>query len=159
MNKMSTPETSKRRNLDTIRVYAPSRGSLAIESEALPYTRVAEPAPGYEPRRRPTLVPKAPAKKKRSLAQVLKENRVTSKLAAVGCVLAVAMALIVMLSGYNNISAAQKEINELSKRVATMESSVEKTNVDYLFSIDDASAHEAAGSAGMTFPVSGGAGY
>ncbi len=156
---MSTPETNKRKSLEALRVYAPSRGNLAIESEALPYTRVAEPAPGYEPRRRPTLVPKAPARKKRTLAQVLRENKVVSKLAAVGCVLAVAMALIVMISGYKNISAAQKEINELSKRVSEMESSVEKTNVEYLFSIDVGSATDAAGSAGMTYPAAGGAGY
>ena len=158
---MSMPETTnKRKNIDALRVYAPSRGNLAIESEALPYTRVAEPSPKQQPRRRPTLVPvRKPAQKKQTFADVLRENRVLTKVLAVGCVLAIALALIVMLSGYNSISAAQREINELSKRVAGMESSVEKTNVEYLFSIDAGSAHDAAGSAGMTYPVTGGAGY
>ncbi len=157
---MSMPETNKRKNLDALRVYAPSRGNLAIDSEALPYTRVAEPTHEVKPRRRPALVPakKKPASRKRSIAQAAKENNVFYKLVAVACVLAVALALIVMLSGYNSISAAQRELNELSRRVAGMESMVEKTNVEYLFSIDAASSHEAANIAGMTYPVTGGAG-
>ena len=153
MNNMAMPETNRRKNIDALRVYAPSRGNLAIESEALPYTRVAEPSPKYSPRR-PKLVPvKKPAVKKQTFADVLRENKVLSKVLAVGCVLAVALALIVMLSGYNSISAAQRDINSLSKRVDDMMSSVEKTNVEYLFSIDVGSAHDAAGSAGMFYPV------
>ena len=158
---MSMPEsTNRRKNLDALRVYAPSRGNLAIDSEALPYTRVAEPTPESKPRRRPALAPvrNKPAVKKQSLAEAAKENKVFYKLIAVACVLAVALALIVMLSGYNSISAAQRELNDLSKRVAGMESMVEKTNVEYLFSIDAASSHEAANIAGMTYPVMGGAG-
>lgn len=155
---MSMPETERRRNLDALRVYAPSRGNLAIKSEALPATRVAEPSPSREPRRRPTLVPRKPAVRRRTLADVLRENKVLPKTAAVVCVLAMAMALIVMLSGYNNISAAQKEINSLSKRVDDMESVVEKTNVEYLFAIDAGSAHDAASEAGMNYPVFGSSG-
>ena len=156
---MSMPETTgKRKNLEALRVYAPSRGSLAIDSEALPYTRVAEPAPARSPRRRPSLVPVAPAEKRRTLADVVRENKLIAKAASVICVLAAAFALIVMLHGYNGISAAQKEINELSGRVTKMESVVEKTNVEYLFSIDVGSARDAAGAAGMTYSGIGGSG-
>ena len=156
---MSMPETTgKRKNLEALRVYAPSRGNLAIDSEALPYTRVAEPAPARQPRRRPALVPVAPAQKRRTLAEVIRENKRIAKSVSVICVLAAAFALIVMLHGYNDISAAQKEINELSTRVSDMEGVVEKANVEYLFSIDVGSAREAAGTAGMTYSGIGGSG-
>lgn len=151
---MSMPETNRRKSLDTIRVYAPSRGNLAIQSESLPYTRVAEPSPVRPaPGRRPTLVPKAPAKKRRTLADTLREYKVLPKAAAIACILSMAFALIFMLSGFNDISAAQKEINKLNQRVSEMESVVEKTNVDYLFSIDIGAARAAAGEAGMTYAV------
>ena len=120
--------------------------------------RVAEPAPARSPRRRPSLVPVAPAKKRRTLADVVRENKLIAKAASVICVLAAAFALIVMLHGYNGISAAQKEINELSGRVTKMEGVVEKTNVEYLFSIDVGSARDAAGAAGMTYSGIGGSG-
>lgn len=155
MNTMSMPETNRKKSLDAIRVYAPSHGNLAIETEALPYTRVAEPLPRTEPRRRPYLVPNAPQPRRRTLADILREYKVLPKAAAFVCVAAMAFALIVMLSGYNNIAAAQKEINSLNKRVAEMENLVEKTNVDYLFSVDINSAHDAAREAGMTYPVTG----
>ncbi|MCR5808462.1 MAG: hypothetical protein K6G56_02755 [Clostridiales bacterium] len=156
---MSMPENNRgRKNLDAIRVYAPSRGNLAVSSEALPYTRVAEPLPKTEPRRRPVLVPNAPAKKRRTLADLLREYKFLPKLGAVVCVLAVAFSLIVMLSGFNSISAAQKDLNSLSKRVSEMENVVEKTNVEYLFSIDIGSAHDAATAAGMSYAVNPNAG-
>ena len=63
-----------------------------------------------------------------------------------------------MIHGYNGISAAQREINSLSKQVAEMEGVVEKTNVEYLFSIDVSSARDAAGAAGMTYSRAGGSG-
>ena len=151
---MSMPETNRRKSLDAIRVYAPSRGNLAVKSEALPYTRVAEPVPA-EPRRRPQLVPAAPAKRRRTLLETLREYKALPKTAAVVMVLAVAFALIVTISGFNTISAAQKEINALNKRVAEMENVVERTNVEYLFSIDIGSAHDAANAAGMAYPGSG----
>lgn len=153
------PETTgKRKNLEALRVYAPSRGNLAIDSEALPYTRVAEPAPARPARRRPSLVPAAPSQEKRTFADVVRENKLVAKVVSVVCILAAAFALIFMIHGYNGISAAQKEINELSKRVADMEGVVEKTNVEYLFSIDVGSAREAAGAAGMTYSGVGGSG-
>ena len=157
MNKMSMPESNKKKSLDAIRVYAPSRGSLALDSEALPYTRVAEPAPAAAPRR-PKLVPLAPAKKRHTLLDTMREYKVLPKTAAVVCILAMAFALIFTLSGFNNISASQKEINKLSKQVSEMEKNVEKANVDLLFSLDLASAHEAARDAGMSYPGTGNAG-
>ncbi len=155
---MSMPEPNKRKSLEALRVYAPSRGNLAIESESLPYTRVAEPLPKTSPRRRPALVPKAPAERRRSLAEVFRANKVLAKTTAVIGILAVALALLVMISGYNKITAAQKEINNLSREVSEMESSVEKANIEYLFSIDIGSAHDAANAAGMRYPVSGNVG-
>ena len=154
MNTMSMPETNRRKSLDAIRVYAPSHGNLAVETEALPYTRVAEPLPKTEPRRRPYLVPQ-PQHKRHTLADTLREYKVLPKVGAFACVVAMALALIVMLSGYNTIAAAQKEINSLTKRVSEMESLVEKANVDYLFSIDINSAHDAARAAGMSYPAAG----
>lgn len=156
---MGMPETSKeRKSLEAIRVYAPSRGNLAVSSEALPYTRVAEPLPKTEPRRRPVIVPSAPAKERRSLIDTAREYKLLPKLAAFLCVLAMAFSLIVMLSGYNRISAAQKDLNSLNKRVTEMENVVEKTNVEYLFSIDVGSAHDAASAAGMSYAVGGNTG-
>lgn len=155
---MSMPEAAKRKNLDALRVYAPSRGNLAIENEALPYTRVAEPATKVDIRHRPFIVPKPVSVPKKTIAEHIKDNHVFAKLTAVLCVCLVALSLLVMISGYNSISAAQREMNALTKRVADMESIVEKTNVEYLFSIDVNSAHEAAGSVGMIYPINGGSG-
>ena len=155
---MIMPETNKRRSVDEIRrVYSPSRGNLAIKSEALPYTRVAEPVPA-QPRRRPTLVPVAPAPHKRTLAEALKENKVLAKAAAVGIIIAVAFAFIVTLSGYNNIAAVQREINELSGRVSTLQRDVQSTSLMYDMACDTDAAHDAAAEAGMYFPVSGSTG-
>lgn len=151
---MSMPETNKKKSLDAIRVYAPSRGNLAIESEALPYTRVAEPAPAAAPRR-PKLVPLAPAKKRHTLLDTVREYKVLPKTGAVALILAMAFALIFTLSGFNNISAAQKEINSLTKQVSEMEKGVEKANVDLLFALDPAAAHDAARAAGMSYPGTG----
>ena len=156
---MGMPETSReRKNLEAIRVYAPSRGSLAVSSEALPYTRVAEPLPKTEPRRRPVIVPAAPKEERRSLLDTMREYKLLPKLAAFICVVAMAFSLIVMLSGYNAVSAAQKDLNSLNKRVTEMENVVEKTNVEYLFSIDIGSAHDAAAAAGMSYAVNGNTG-
>lgn len=154
---MSMPEPNRRRNLDAIRVYAPSRGNLAIDTESLPRTRVAEPVKKPEPRRpRPYLVPKqAPAVRRRTLADILREYKVAPKAGFVALVVAVAFALIVLLSGYNDLSAAQKRINALDDQVTKLQSVVEKTKVDYLFSIDLGSAREAATQAGMTYPALG----
>ncbi|MCR5611960.1 MAG: hypothetical protein K6F68_09070 [Clostridiales bacterium] len=142
----------KAKSLDELRVYAPSRGNLALKSEALPRTRVAEPKP-YEPVRRPKLTPVAPRPKRKTLLEVLREYKFLPKTLAVVVILAMAAALIVTISGFNNISAAQKEINNLSKKVSQMESAVEKTNVDLLFSIDIDAAHAAAEEAGMSYPT------
>ena len=155
---MSMPKSnsSKRKSLEDLRVYAPSRGSLAIETEALPYTRVAEPLPA-QPRRRPKLVA-LPKTEKRTFADVLRENKVLSRAAALVCVFAVALALVFTLMGYNKVSAAQRELNALSKQATELENSVEKTNIDLLFSINAGSAQDAAEAAGMTYPVTGNAG-
>lgn len=156
---MSMPETNRRKNIDALRVYAPSRGNLAIDTESLPRTHVAEPAHKPEPRRpRPYLVPKAPETRRRTLADILREYKVIPKAGFVALVLAVAFALIIMLSGYNDISAAQKRINALDSKVSELQSAVDKTKVDYLFSIDLGSAREAAAQAGMTYPALGSAG-
>lgn len=141
----------KVRSLREIRVYAPSRGNLALQSEALPRTRVAEPKP--YPERRPKLTPVAPRPKRRTLAQILREYKVFPKLAAVICIAAIAAALIITVSGFNTISETQKEINRLSKKVSEMEKTVEKTGVDLLFSIDLSAAHEAARANGMSYPT------
>lgn len=154
---MSMPETNKRKNLDVLRVYAPSRGNLAIDMETLPRTHVAEPVRKPAPRHpRPYLVPeKAPEVRRRTLADILREYKVAPKLGFVALAVAVAFAFIVMLSGYNDISAAQKRINALDEQVSRLQSAVEKTKVDYLFSIDLGSAREAATQAGMTYPAVG----
>lgn len=143
-------------SLEDLRVFAPGRtvtnGNLALNSEALPRTRIAEPKPA-QPARRPQLVPVRPKEKRRTLAQVIREYRVIPKTFAVAAVLAAAFALIFMISGFNNISAVQKDINRLSNKVSEMERAVEKTNVDLLFSIDAGAAHEAAQNAGMDYPT------
>jgi cell division protein FtsL len=157
MNKMSIPESNKRKSLDAIRVYAPSRGNLAIKEETLPQTHVAEPSPRKaEPRRqRPRLVPKAPAKKRRTLTQLIREFKVFPKLAFLAFVLTAAFCFLFMLSGSKDIAAAQKDINDLQEQISDLQSVVDKTNVDYLFSIDISSARGAAAAAGMAYPVSG----
>lgn len=154
---MSIPESNKRKSLDAIRVYAPSRGNLAIKEETLPITRVAEPSPSRpEPRRpRPRLVPKAPAKKRRTFAQFVREFKVVPKAAFLTFVLAAAFMLLFSLSGSKNIAAAQREINELRNEISDLQSVVDKTSVDYLFSIDISSARGAAAAAGMSYPAGG----
>ena len=155
---MSTGNAS-RNQTNEFRVYAPGRtrtvvnGNLAVKSEALPRTRVAEPLPN-EPARRPRLVPvKQPKQQRRTLPELVRDYKVVPKAMAVAVVLAMAFALIFMISGFSNISAAQKEINRLSKKVTEMERAVEKTNVDLLFSIDAGAAHDAARDAGMSYPA------
>ena len=148
---MSMPEPSnKRKSLDTLRVYAPSRGSLAVETEALPVTRVAEPLPARQ--RRPKLVA-LPQKKRRTFADVLREHKVLQRAAMLVSIFAVAFALVV--SGYNRISAAQRDLNSLSKQAEKLKNSVEQTNIDLLFSISSASPQDAAEAAGMSYPVNG----
>lgn len=143
---------------DEFRVFAPGRstttvnGNLAMKPEALPRTRVAEPLPA-RPERRPHLVPVRPKEKRRTLPQLIRDYKVVPKTMAAAVVLAMAFAMIFMISGFNNISVAQKEINRLSKKVSEMESAVEKTGVDLLFSIDAGAAHDAARDAGMSYPT------
>lgn len=150
---MSMPEPSnKRKSLDTLRVYAPSRGSLAVETEALPLTRVAEPLPARQ--RRPKLVA-LPQKKRRTFADVLREHKVLQRAAMLVSIFAVAFALVVTVSGYNRISAAQRDLNSLSKQAEELKNSVEQTNIDLLFSISSASPQDAAEAAGMSYPVNG----
>lgn len=148
---MST-DSSKRKSLDEIRVYAPSRGNLALASETLPRTRVAEPSP-VRPARKPRLVPVPAKPRRRTLSELVREYKVLPKAAAAIAILAVAFALIVTVSGFNTISATQKEINKLEKKVSDMESTVEKAGVDLLFSIDPEAAHNAAREAGMLYPT------
>ena len=157
---MSIPESNKRKSRDAIRVYAPSRGNLAIKEETLPVTRVAEPTPRRQaPRRpRPHLVPKAPARKRRTLTELLREFKVVPKAAFLAVVLAAAAMLLFSISGSKNIASVQKEINDLQKEITDLQSVVDKTSVDYLFSIDIGSARGAAAAAGMAYPVSGGSG-
>ena len=151
---MSMPKSnSKRKSLDDLRVYAPSRGTLAIETEALPYTRVAEPLP-REPRRRPklTVLPKT---HRHTFADTLRENKLLQKTAAIACVFAVALALVITIMGFNRVSSAQRELNSLAKQAEKLENAVEETNIALLFSINSSvgSAEDAAESAGMSFPV------
>ena len=153
---MSMPETNKRKRLEDIRVYSPSRGNLAIKSEALPYTRVAEPETAAP--RRPVLVPAAPADKRRTLLDLLRERKVFAKTAAIACVFVAAAALIVTVSGYNNISAVQKQINDLNESVSRMQIDVKSAERTYLESIDTEAAQRAAADAGMVYPVRGGNG-
>ncbi len=155
---MSTGNAN-RNQADEFRVFAPGRtrtvvnGNLAVKSEALPRTRVAEPLPA-QPARRPRLVPvKQPKQKRRTLPELIRDYKVVPKTMAVALVLAIAFATIFMISGFNNISVTQKEINRLSRKVSEMEKAVEKTNVDLLFSIDAGAAHDAAQDAGMSYPA------
>lgn len=152
---MSMPETNKRKRLEDIRVYSPSRGNLAIKSEALPQPLLAEPEKAP---RRPVLVPVAPAPEKRSLLDILRENKLLTKAAALICVFAAAAALIITVAGYNNISAVQKQINELNESVSEMQVNVQNAERSYLMSIDTEAAQEAATDAGMRYPVRGGNG-
>ena len=138
------------KSLDELRVYAPSRGNLAYQSEAIPHVRTAEPAPD-RPIRKPDLRPVAPRPRRRSLFELLRDYKILPKIAAVAAILAVAGVLIVTVSGYNRISAAKRENNKLSKKVIEMEKAVEKAKVDLLFSIDQEAAQEAAQEAGMQY--------
>lgn len=153
---MSMPETNRRKRLEDIRVYSPSRGNLAIKSEALPYTRVAEPEKAVP--HRPVLVPTAPAEKKLSVLDRIRERRLFAKAAAIVCVFVAAAALIITVSGYNNISAVQKQINELNESVSQMQVNVNSAERTYLESIDTEAAQRAAADAGMSYPVRGGNG-
>ena len=148
---MSTGNAN-RSSVEEIRVYAPSRGNLALKAETLPRTRVAEPLPDRPSR--PRLRPVKPRQKRRTAIGLLRDYKVIPKTAAVAAVLVVAFAMIFMISGFSGISAAQKQINKLEKQISELESAVEKTNVDLLFSIDAESAHEAARNAGMSYPTS-----
>gem|GEM_PF-274513 len=158
---MSMPETNRRPVNEPIRVYAPSRGNLAVKSEAAPATRVAEPA--RRPVRRPApqtrpLVDPKQAQKRRTLADVWRAYKITPKLFAVLCVGAAAASLLFMMKRYSRISAVQREINELSGRIVEMEKGVERTDIEYMFSIDIGAAHDAARQAGMVYPVAEGIG-
>lgn len=154
---MSMPEANRRTVERPIRVYAPSRGNLALQPEAVPATRVAEPA------RRPVRKPQPaerPAvrtetkKQRRTLAQIWKAYKVTPKIIAVCCVCLAAGAMLFMVRRYSRIASVQSDINRLSSQISQLESSIEKTNVDYMFSIDIGAAHNAARAAGMVYPDS-----
>ena len=69
-----------------------------------------------------------------------------------------AAALIVTVSGYNNISAVQKQINDLNESVSRMQIDVKSAERTYLESIDTEAAQRAAADAGMVYPVRGGNG-
>ena len=69
-----------------------------------------------------------------------------------------AAALIVTVSGYNNISAVQKQINDLNESVSRMQIDVKSAERTYLESIDTEAAQRAAADAGMSYPVRGGNG-
>ena len=154
---MSMPEASKRTVERPIRVYAPSRGNLALQPEAVPQTRVAEPV--RRPVRKPQpaerpLVKPGTQKSRRTFAEVWRAYNVTPKLMAVLCVCAAAGAMLFMVRRYSRISAMQSDINKLSQQISEMESHIEKANVDYMFSIDIDAAHNAARAAGMVYPDS-----
>ena len=155
---MSMPEASKRTVERPIRVYAPSRGNLALAPEAVPSTRVAEPV------RRPVRKPQPAArpaerpeskKQRRTLIDILRAYKVLPKLLAVLCVCLAAGAMLFMIRRYSRIAAVQSDINELNVRIAELESEIDKANVDYMFSIDIDAAHDAARAAGMVYPDSG----
>ena len=94
---MSMPEANRRNTPnEPIRVYAPSRGNLAMRPEAVPATRVAEPARRPNPTVRPHRKgQEAPAR--RTLAQLWREYKVAPVLAVFCCIFAAAGALLVMI--------------------------------------------------------------
>ena len=152
---MSMPE-NRRNTTEPIRVYAPSRGNLAIQPERIPSTRVAEPA--RRPRPETTVRPlrkgsESPAS--RNLLKLWRDWRIAPKLAAFVCVCLAAAAMLFMLRRYSRISAVQTDINKLSKQIAQMEDSIERANVNYMSSIDIGAAHDAATEAGMVYPGAG----
>lgn len=139
---------------ETIRVYAPSRGNLALAPEAAPRTRVAA-EPVKKPRRSPApkqAVPEAKVRR-RTLAETMRAYKVLPKFAAVLCVGIATSAMLFVIMRYSRISSAYNEVNELSSQIENMEKAVEKANVDYLFSIDIDAAHDAARAAGMVYPT------
>ncbi len=145
----------KQKANDTIRVYAPSRGNLALSTEAAPKTRVAA-EPVRNPERKPheVLTPrKAERVQRRTLWQLMADYKVIPKTFAVVCVGAVAASMLFVMTRYNAISAAYTRTNELAAEVEALEKEVERTNVDYLFSIDIGAAHAAAKAAGMVYPT------
>ncbi len=153
---MSMPEANRRNTPnEPIRVYAPSRGNLAIQPERNPATRVAEPV--RRPRQEPAVRPLTPGKdavspSHRRFAQIWREYRVTPKLAAFACVCLAAGAMLFMLRRYSRISAVQRDINSLSKEITRMEDSIEQANVSFMSSVDIGAAHDAATEAGMVYP-------
>lgn len=155
---MSMPEVNRRTADQPIRVYAPSRGNLALQPDAAPATRVAEPirrpARKPAPAERPLVSPKQ-KRQTRTLGEIWRAYNITPKLFATVCVCLAAGAMLFMIRRYSRIAAVQSDINRLSKQITEMENSIDKTNVDYMFSIDIDAAHNAARAAGMVYPDSG----
>lgn len=155
---MSMPEANRRTVERPIRVYAPSRGNLALQPEPVPSTRVAEPVRRPvrkpQPAQRPLVLPQT-KKHRRTLADIWKAYKVTPKLIALLCVFIAAGSMLFMVRRFSRISAMQTDINRLSGKISELESSIEKDNVEYMFSIDIGAAHNAARAAGMVYPDSG----
>ena len=107
-----------------------------------------------QPAERPLVDPKQ-QRRTRTLGEIWKAYRITPKLLATACVCLAAAAMLFMVKRYSRIAAVQSDINKLSGRITEMENSIEKTNVDYMFSIDIGAAHNAAREAGMVYPDSG----
>ena len=151
---MSMPDSNKRAASNhPLRVYAPSRGNLAIQ-EAVPATRVAEPArrpnPAVRPDRRPV-----EEQRPRSLVQLWRDYKVGPKLAIFCCVFAVAGALLFTVRRYSRISAVQSDINELKAQIEQMEITLDSIDVEYMSGVNINAAHSAAEQAGMVYPRSG----
>lgn len=149
---MSMPNANRRNNeqesFDELRVFAPSRGNLAVKEESLPYTHVAEPVTvPMKPRR-----VKSPKKEERvTVAMFLRNAKAMKKVCITAVVLAVAAALIITVSGYNRIAEEQKRINALRDRVEELSVIVE---TDSKFPVDFGAARQAAQDAGMVYPSS-----
>ena len=158
---MSMPETNRRPINEPIRVYAPSRGNLAMQPDYVPATRVAEPVrkPARRPQttERPLVDPKT-TRKRRTLAQVWRAYGVTPKLIAVAYICVAAASMLFMLKRYNRISSVQRDINKLHGQIQELEFAVERTNNEYMSSIDIGAAQNAARDAGMVYPGAAGIG-
>ncbi len=131
---------------ENLRVYAPSRGNLAVDMNAIPATRIAKQQEPESHRNN------KPRREHRSLLQLMREHKVLPRTVAVLSICAVMGVMLFVMSRYNAIAQGHSELNELSERIEMMQQQVEKANVDYLFAIDINAARDAARSAGMEYP-------